>query len=91
MSAPAATRLALLEPGTIEPMTPEQFTAWLGHMAVSKTKAAELLGISRPTLYAYLSGVNARGECVEIPRSIALACAALRLGVRDYPGQDTPP
>lgn len=53
--------------------------AWMELHAFNKTKAASELGIARNTLDAYLAGKH------PIPRYIALACAAIAIGLRPHP------
>lgn len=52
-------------------MTPADLTAWMSRLGLSKSGAAERLGIARSTLDRYLSGR------MPIPRLVALACSAL--------------
>jgi DNA-binding XRE family transcriptional regulator len=52
-------------------MTPEQFKTWRKTCGLSQEKAADALGIGRRTVQDY------EAEKYEIPRSIALACAAI--------------
>jgi len=61
-------------------MTAEAFRAWLDRMggprrAMSDRAAAEALGMSRNTIKAYKDGT------AEVPKVVALACAALAFGL----------
>lgn len=52
-------------------MTAESFTAWRDRLGFSKADAARELGLSRNTIIKFENGG------AEIPRHIALACAAI--------------
>lgn len=68
-------------------MTPTQFKSWRNHMRLSKVRAADALGISTNSIDLYERGTRRDdGRAVVVPRAISLACAALALGVSDYPG-----
>lgn len=54
-------------------MTPKQLAAWMESLGFNKVKASAEIGISRQSLYDYLSGKK------PIPRTVALACEALSL------------
>jgi len=61
-------------------MTAEGFKAWLGRMGgpkrpMSDRAAAEALGMSRNSIKAYKDGT------AEVPKVVALACAALAYGL----------
>ncbi len=59
-------------------MTSDDFKAWRKAMGFTQAKAAEALGVSKPTVENYDKGVRREnGEPVIIPRTVALACAAL--------------
>lgn len=64
-------------------MTPASFLAWRQRLGLNKRRAAEALGISRVTLDAYENGLHS------IPLYIALACAAIAMGVP--PITESPP
>lgn len=66
-------------------MTNDEFKAWVKHQAIPVTKLAELLGVSRNSLYQYM-----RGDA-EVPKAISLACAAITIGVREYPLREAKP
>lgn len=59
-------------------MTPDDFKAWRKAMGLSQRAAAEALGMSRPAIENYERGHRiGDNRKVEIPRTVALACAAL--------------
>jgi len=60
-------------------MTPDSLAAWMDRLGYNRTGAATALGISRNTLQAYLEGRQA------VPRTVALACAALAMGLPEHP------
>ena len=67
------------------PLTAERFRAWREHMGVSKAQLGEWLGTSARTIQNYETGR------ATVPQAVALACAALSLGFRDFNGVgDTP-
>lgn len=64
-------------------MTADEFKEWRKVMGLSQAKAAEALGISKPTVENYERGSRREdSRPVVIPLNIALACSALfhRLG-----------
>lgn len=52
-------------------------------LGYNKSEAAEALGIARTTLDGYLGGSTRKPK--RIPRYIALACAALAMGLPEHP------
>lgn len=66
-------------------MTPEEFTAWRQRLGYTKTEAAAALGLS-PNMPRYYE----RGD-TEIPRYIALACAAVSYGLQPMGTQEKAP
>lgn len=63
-------------------MTADDFKAWRKAMNLSQAKAAEALGVSKPTIENYERGRRREdGRPVEIPKTVALACAALAYGL----------
>mgnify|MGYP000967666028 CR=1 FL=1 len=60
-------------------MTANSLTEWMARLGYNKSGAAAALGIARNTLDGYLAGKQ------PIPRAIALACAALSLGIPEHP------
>lgn len=60
-------------------MKADDFAAWRKHMKFNGTEAANQLGISRNTVRWYEEGRH------QPPRSIALACTAIALGLRPWP------
>lgn len=70
-------------------MTASDFAAWRKRMGYTYTKAAAELGLSRRQVMRYEKGErpdpknHAATFDVDIPRTVALACAALELGAGD--------
>jgi DNA-binding XRE family transcriptional regulator len=62
-------------------MTGKEFTKWRCHMGLSKTEVASLLGVTRQAPYLWEAGKR------PIQKATELACAALTLGIRDYPAK----
>lgn len=56
-------------------MTPATLVTWMERLHLNKSGAASALGISRNTLDGYLAGKY------PIPKTVALACAALSYGL----------
>jgi len=59
-------------------MTPASLIAWRDRLHLNRVEAAAALGISRETLRFYEAGKH------PIPRYIALACAAVALGIEPH-------
>lgn len=59
-------------------MTPEQLKSWRKALGLSQQSASEALGIGRRTVQDYEKGVY------QIPRTVALACAALYHRINEY-------
>lgn len=63
-------------------MTPTEFRDWRKRLGLSQARAAEALGLGRSTVEQYDSGKRRdRDEPVKIPRTVALACAAIEAGL----------
>jgi DNA-binding XRE family transcriptional regulator len=60
-------------------MTPASLTAWRARLKWTKVRAAKELGISRQSYADYEAGLR------PIPRVVAIACAALALGIIPHP------
>ena len=60
-------------------MTPDSLLAWRNRLGLNQTGAALSLGTSRNYYMAMEAGRS------KIPRYIALACAAIALGVPPHP------
>jgi len=64
-------------------MTPEQFKSWRDEMGFTQAEAAEALGVSKGTVRNYEIGARREdGRAVVIPKTVALACAAVSAGLR---------
>jgi transcriptional regulator with XRE-family HTH domain len=61
-------------------LTPASFLAWRKAQRLSANAAAKALGCSRTTLIAYELGKS------QIPRYVALACAAIAAGLNPMAG-----
>jgi len=69
-------------------MTKEQFKAWRKKMGFTQQQAADALGLYRLTIINYERGTRPENNLeVKIPRSIALACAAVQAGLKPV-GED---
>lgn len=66
-------------------MTPKDLRDWRARLHLTQGEAAQRIGIGRTTYVNYERGTRADGYPVAIPRPVALACAAIALGVNDYP------
>jgi len=63
-------------------MNNEQFKAWRKKMNLTQQQAAEALGVNNRSIVNYERGARYEdGRAVIIPRSIALACAAITAGL----------
>ena len=63
-------------------MTSEQFKAWRKGMGLTQAGAADALGLSKESVFNYETGVRRDGgRAVVIPRTVALACAAVSAGL----------
>jgi hypothetical protein len=58
-------------------MTSDEFCEWLSATGLSGNQAAAALGIHHETVGNYRRGRRGDGTPVEVPRTVALACAAL--------------
>lgn len=66
-------------------MTPDDFKAWRNRMDFTQQQAADALGLSRDTIANYERGSRREdNRLVEIPRVVALACAAVIAGAKPY-------
>ena len=69
-------------------MTPAEFRTWRKSLGLSQKGAAEALGVSKSSVEHYEAGVR-RGtdpRPVEIPRTVALACAAVWHKIEPWAG-----
>lgn len=71
-----------------EHMSPEQLKEWQEHMEYTTEEAAESLGLSVNGYLNYLRGfrylAGAGTREVIIPKTVALACAAIATGIEEY-------
>ncbi len=69
-------------------MTAAQFKAWRLHLKLSKKRAAAALGLSQSAVDHYERGHRRDNadHAVVVPQPVALACAAIALGISDYQG-----
>ncbi len=70
-------------------MSPADFRAWRAALGLTQAQAAAALGVSVSMVKNYESGFLRRRDAhtgelieVEIPRAIALACAAIKAGLK---------
>lgn len=67
-------------------MTPQQLIAWRERLGLNQIAAAKAIGVSPSMLRLYEHGKRYDdGRPVVIPKTVALACAAVALGLSDYP------
>ena len=65
-------------------MTPADLAAWKAHMGLINVTAAEALGVDRSSVARWLAGET------PIPRTVALACAALAAGLGPWEARAIP-
>ena len=66
-------------------MTPDQFRQWRKGMGWTQDQAAHALDISKSSVGNFEAGKRREdGRPVTIPRTVALACAALKAGIPPY-------
>jgi len=64
-------------------MNKENFKTWRKKMGFTQQQAADALGLFRNTITNYERGARAEdGRAVIIPRTVALACAAVEAGLK---------
>jgi len=69
-------------------MKPEDFKCWRKKNGLTQQQAADALGLIRITVTNYERGSRlGSGSEIKIPRSIALACAAIEAGLKPI-GED---
>jgi len=66
-------------------MTPQEFKAWREAMGFTQQAAADAIGVSIQSVRLYEKGVRpgADPRPVEIPKTVALACAAIAYGMSE--------
>ncbi len=63
-------------------MTPATFRSWRKSLGLTQQGAAEAIGVSKGSVLLYEAGKRRDdGRPVEIPRTVALACAAVSAGL----------
>lgn len=63
-------------------MTPASFRQWRKSLGLTQLQAAEAIGVSRDSVWLYEAGKRRDdGRPVAIPRTVALACAAISAGL----------
>lgn len=60
-------------------MTPAEFRSWRKSLGLSQKGAADALGVSKSSVELYEAGMRRGNDPrpVKIPRTVALACAAV--------------
>ena len=67
---------------TVASMTSDQFKLWRKDMGLTQAAAADALGLSQSSIELYERGMRKDdGRPVVIPKTVALACAALKAGL----------
>lgn len=64
-------------------MTPDDLITWRKRLNLTQEAAAEKLGCGRRSLQQWEGGIH------DIPKYIGLACAALALGIVEYPSSNS--
>jgi DNA-binding XRE family transcriptional regulator len=67
-------------------MTADDFKSWRKTMGLSQDGAATALGLSNATIQNYERGIRLDGKPAPIPRTTALACAALFHRIEPWEG-----
>ncbi|HZT26756.1 MAG TPA: helix-turn-helix domain-containing protein [Pseudolabrys sp.] len=66
-------------------MNAVEFKRWRKHMRLSQQDAARVLGLSKTSIELYERGSRRDdGSAVVIPKTVELACAALKSGITKY-------
>lgn len=68
-------------------MTPKEFKAWRKFCGLTQEHAAKKLGLKKRTIQYYEKGER-DGKDFKIPRTTALACYAISVGVEHYFGPE---
>lgn len=70
-------------------MTPKEFKTWRKFCGLTQEQAADKLGLKKRTVQYYERGER-DGKPFRIPRTTALACYAISIGVEHYFGPHEP-
>ena len=68
-------------------MTPREFKAWRKFCGLTQEQAAKKLGLKKRTIQYYEKGER-DGKNFKIPRTTALACYAISVGIEHYFGPE---
>jgi DNA-binding XRE family transcriptional regulator len=72
-------------------MTADEFKVWRKMMRLSQVAAAQALGLSKTSIELYERGSRRDDQRpVHIPRTVALACAAVFAGLAPWGGHVDP-
>jgi transcriptional regulator with XRE-family HTH domain len=64
-------------------MKADDFRRWRKALGLKQKEAAEVLGLKKRVIQYYEKG-DRDGKSVDIPRTVALACYAIKEGVTSY-------
>lgn len=67
-------------------MTPGDLQGWQQAMGISGLEAARRLGVSSATYRDWIAGRSrTTGKPIKISKLVALACAAIAVGLKEWP------
>ena len=67
-------------------MTNEEFASWCDRHFRSRLACSKAMGLDRDTVDSLVRGATRKGTPYPVSTTVALACAAWTLGLRDYDG-----